>query len=610
MFGRMKMTLIMDINHLRRLLLTSVATLMVAISMPAQTVEFLSANHCLVRPDCAKRYLLLPVEEKSEVSNIRLLAQSEVVKTLNVRLATDNVDYYVPLDLMLCGGKPALLDIHINGNSRQNGSAKEYVCWQQIKESDSFDKTNRESLRPTYHHTPSYGWMNDPNGLFYLNGEWHLFYQWNPYGSQWENMHWGHSVSRDLVSWTDLGCAIAPDALGTVFSGCCVVDKNNTAGFGQGAIVALYTSASESQTQSLAYSTDGGRSFAKYEGNPVIVADVPDFRDPHIFWNDEIGAWNLILAAGQEMRIYSSHNLKEWHYESSFGHGYGSHAGVWECPDLFPLTVEGTSEKKWVLLCNINPGGPAGGSATQYFIGSFDGHEFKCETESNVTRWLDYGKDHYATVSFDNVPDGRRVIIGWMSNWQYAGVVPTRQYRSANTIAREPYLFREGGMTYCASRPVREMLQQRGKKLLKTSLTAGKKTVRKSFNAASGAYEIEAKLATKRGEQLTFKLSNSKGEEITFAYNEAEKSFTVGRSKSGETAFSEFFPVDTKATVLGGELTDVRIFIDKSSAEVFLNDGKTVLSNIVFPSEPYNTVTVCGQKGSKVQSLTVYSLTK
>lgn len=578
----------------------------------AQTQEpmFLGKQHCIVRPDGQKRYLLLPVEEKAELCNLRLMARSEVVNTLNVRLAVDNVDYFVPLDLNLCGGKPALLDIHVNGDSRQNGSIREYVCWKQLRGSDTVDVANREPWRPLYHHTPDYGWMNDPNGLFFKDGEWHLYYQWNPYGSQWENMHWGHAVSRDLVNWQSLGCGIVPDALGTVFSGCCVVDKKNTAGFGAGAVVAMYTSAGESQTQSLAYSTDGGNTFTKYAGNPVVTADVPDFRDPHIFWNEAIQRWNLILAAGQEMRIYTSENLKEWQYESSFGREYGSHGGVWECPDLFPLPVEGTGETKWVLLCNINPGGLAGGSATQYFTGSFNGRVFTPDTAPNIIRWLDYGKDHYAAVSFDNAPDGRRVIIGWMSNWQYAAQVPTRQYRSANTIAREPFLFNEGGLTLCGSRPVGEMQALRGKTLLKATLTARAKGVRKTFNAPQGACEIVMRLAPKPGEKLTMTLSNSKGEKLTMAYDEAENSLAMSRDKSGQTAFSEFFPVETKAPVYGGALTELRLFVDKSSVEAFLNGGKTVMTNIIFPTEPYNTLTVAGKKGSRMHSISIYNLTK
>jgi len=576
-------------------------------NMCAQSVNMLGKQHCMVHAEQGKRYLLLPIEEKAELCNIRLLAASELVKTLNVRLAVDNIDYYVPLDLNLCGGKPALLDIHVNADSRQSGVIGDYVCWKSLRMSDTFSTENREPWRPLYHHSPAWGWMNDPNGLFFKDGLWHLYFQWNPYGSQWENMHWGHAVSRDLVTWESLGCGMAPDALGTVFSGCSVVDEKNTAGFGAGAVVAMYTSAAESQTQSLAYSLDGGRTFTKYERNPVLVADVPDFRDPHIFWNEKIGQWNLILAAGQEMRIYTSSNLKDWKYESSFGSTYGSHGGVWECPDLFPLTVEGGSEQKWVLLCNINPGGPAGGSATQYFTGSFDGRMFMPDSDPQVTRWMDYGKDHYATVSFANAPDGRRVVIGWMSNWQYAAQVPTRQYRSANTLAREPFAFKEDGMVYVGSRPVEEMQSACGATLLKTSFKTGSKTTKKVFDARQGAYEIVAKIAPKQGEKFSFVLSNGKDEQVTMTYSEAEKSFTMNRDRSGQTSFSEFFPVETKSPVLGGDLTELRLFVDKSSIEAFLNGGKTVMTNIVFPSEPYDRLTVQGSNGSRV-SLVIYEL--
>lgn len=576
----------------------------------AQTVEFLSKKHCLVRFDAAQRYLLLPVEEKAEVCNLRLLSHSNVVNTLNVRLAVDNVDYYVPLDLAPCGEAPALLDVHINASSRQTGNASDYVCWKNMRLSNDFDTANREAWRPDYHHTPAWGWMNDPNGLFYKDGVYHLFYQWNPYGSTWENMHWGHSTSSDLVHWKNEGLGIAPDALGTVFSGCCVVDKDNTAGFGAGAVVAMYTSAGESQTQSLAYSTDGGKTFTKYAGNPVITSDVPDFRDPHIFWNNAIGAWNLILAAGQEMRIYTSKDLKAWNYESSFGQGYGCHEGVWECPDLVKLPVEGTNEEKWVLICNINPGGPAGGSATQYFVGAFDGHTFKSETPARDTLWMDYGKDHYAAVTFDNAPDGRHILIGWMSNWQYANQVPTKQYRSANTIARDIYLFKEGGRTLCGSRPVPEMAKARGKMTVKTSFKAGKKVMARLTPSATGTYEIDMKLVPKKGEQLTFILANGKNEEVVIAYNQQRNSITVNRNRSGQTAFSEFFPVETVAPVHGGTLTELRLFVDKGSVELFANDGRTVMSNIMFPSEPYNRLTVSGVKGSKISSLCVYEINK
>ena len=244
-----------------------------------------------------------------------------MVKRLNVKLAIDRVDYYMPLELK--GAR--LLDIEFHGDRRQKGAVSEFVCWREMKYSGSFDTTNREHFRPVYHHTPLYGWMNDPNGMFYKDGVWHLYYQYNPYGSQWENMTWGHSTSRDLIHWEAQPLAIEADWLGSIFSGSCVTNGDE--------VVAMYTSAGHHQTQSIAFSKDGGRTFTKYAGNPVLTtSDVADFRDPRPFWNEDIKAWNLILAAGQEMRIYSSKDLKDWKYESSFGKEYGNHGGVWECP--------------------------------------------------------------------------------------------------------------------------------------------------------------------------------------------------------------------------------------------------------------------------------------
>ena len=305
-------------------------------------IHFLSPAHAMVMAEQGSKYLLLPVEEKADICHIRVNANGKLEQTLNVRLAVDNIDYYVPLDLSSYKDKGVVLDIHNNGNNRNEGALKEFACWKNLKYTDTFDTSNREKFRPTYHHTPVYGWMNDPNGLFYKDGEWHLYYQHNPYGSQWENMHWSHSVSRDLMTWEDRGMAIAPDGLGSIFSGCCVVDNDNTAGLGKGAIIAFYTSAGENQTQCMAYSTDNGQTFTKYPGNPVITSNVPDFRDPHVFWHKETARWIMILAAGQEMNIYSSADLKSWKYESEIGQGYGNHDGVWECPDLMKLPVAGT----------------------------------------------------------------------------------------------------------------------------------------------------------------------------------------------------------------------------------------------------------------------------
>ena len=555
------------------------ATLFMAIGSYAQvTPTILGDRHAMLRLDKQKKYLLLPVEEKEENAHIRVVRNNQLEKTFNCRLAVDKVDYFVPYEV----GEGELFDISFNGNMRATGPINGFACWKRMSYSDSFDTKNVEKHRPVYHHTPQYGWMNDPNGMFYKDGVWHLCYQFNPYGSQWENMTWGHSTSTDLVHWKAEPTAITPDALGTIFSGCCVVDKNNTAGFGNDAVIAFYTSAGARQMQSMAYSTDGGKTFTKYKNNPIITSNVPDFRDPHVFWNAEAGFWNMILAAGQQMSIYSSKDLKEWKHESDFGAEYGNHGGVWECPDLMKMKVRGTDKEKWMLICNINPGGPFGGSATQYFIGEFDGHKFTCEDEPSETKWMDYGKDHYATITFDNAPEGRHVGIAWMSNWQYANQVPTKQYRSANSIARDFGLFEYNGETYCSVSPAKEMDAVRGQRISSPSETC----------------EIVVQL---RGDaQLT--LRNSKGEKVVITYDAVEQTIDFDRRRSGDVSFSEAFPCIVTSPTYGQAKT-LRIFVDRCSIEMFEGDGKMSMTNLVFPSEPYNKLIVKGKAKATVYKL-------
>ena len=558
---------------MKKAMFLMVAAMLMTVSAYAQLKPMvLSENHAMVRiGDSGTKYVLLPVEEKAENASVRVIGKdNQALRRPNVRLAVDHVDYYVPLEIK----DGQVLDIIFNGERRTKGAINDFACWKEMKYSNEYDTTNREKFRPAYHHTPLYGWMNDPNGMFYKDGEWHLCFQWNPYGSLWENMTWGHSVSKDLIHWEALPTAIEPDAVGTIFSGSCVVDKDNTAGFGKNTIVAFYTSAAEAQTQSMAYSTDGGRTFKKYEKNPVITSSVPDFRDPNVFWHGETNRWIMILAVGQEMQIFSSANLKDWQKESSFGSEYGNHGGVWECPDL--LKIDG----KWVLICNINPGGPFGGSATQYFVGDFDGKKFNCESMPKVTKWLDYGKDHYATVSFSNAPEGRTTVLAWMSNWQYANQVPTTQFRSANSIPRDLGLFKDGEETYVSVKPSKEMLTLRGSKAKKPSSTC------------------ELIIDVKGSMELT--LSNAKGEQVVMTYDNQKQTFAMDRTKSGDVSFSEAFPAITVAPT-HGSLKQLRIFIDHSSIEAFASDGKMAMTNLVFPSEPYDIIKVKGGKATIYQ---------
>ena len=534
--------------------------------------SFLSSNHAIKRVKTTDKYVLLPVEEEEGYAHIRVIKDNQVVKEFNCKLAINKTDYNVPLDVSEYGGE-VLLDIQFSGDKRSIGLINNFVCWKDIKATNMFDSKNREKFRPIYHHTPVYGWMNDPNGMFYKDGVWHLYYQYNPYGSQWENMTWAHSTSTDLIHWKNHGEVIQPDALGTIFSGSSVVDKENTAGFGKDAVVAFYTSAGAAQTQSIAYSTDNGETFKKYVNNPILTSDVPDFRDPNVFWNEEVKQWNLILAAGQQMNIYSSKNLKDWKFESSFGEGYGNHGGVWECPDLLKMG------DKWVLICNINPGGPFGGSATQYFVGSFDGHKFTCESKPEVTKWMDYGKDHYATVSFSNAPDGRIVVLPWMSNWQYANQVPTQQFRSANGLPRDLGLYSYNGEDYVSVKPSPEVFAAFEKK--------------PSGRLQPAAY-IEV---TNIKSNASIVLSNDKGERVTMVYDGKNATFSMDRTESGVTDFHSDFKAKTVAPT-NGVIKSMQIFIDRCSIEAFDTEGKVAMTNLVFPSKPYDKIIV---KGCKVK---------
>ena len=534
----------------------------------AQTVTPQACEQSIVTPKDTGRYLWLPIQESAPEGKVQVIVSSLLQMEQNVRMAREQVDYYVALDLQPYQGKGSL---RVCVQNVPTGS----VCFKKLVQNDDADfALINEKFRPLYHHTPKRGWMNDPNGMFYKDGTWNLYYQYNPYGSMWGNMHWGHSASTDLIHWKNEGVALAPDVWGTMFSGSCVVDRGN--------VVAMYTASrptpfgGDVQAQCIAFSKDGGRTFEKYSGNPVLTtSDVPDFRDPKAFWNEDAKVWNLILAAGQEMRIYSSKDLKEWKYESSFGKEYGNHSGVWECPDLFKI------DGKWVLICNINPGGPFGGSATQYFIGQFDGKKFTCESMPKVTKWLDYGKDHYATVSFYNAPENRRVVLAWMSNWQYANQVPTKQYRSANSIPRDLGLFTHGEETYVSVVPSKEMLAVRGNKLKKPSETC------------------ELVVDTKNNTEIV--LSNTKGEQVVMTYDATKQTFTMDRTKSGDVEFSEAFPCVTEAPTYG-QIKQLRIFIDRCSIEAFDSDGKMAMTNLVFPSEPYNSIKV---KGGRV---TIYEI--
>lgn len=580
-------------------------------------VEHLGTNNTLVRIDSTANYLLMPVQESYDDATVNVLVDGKLDRTIYVRLAKSKVDYSVPFDLTPYKGHDVVLNIVTSQNRSTVREAKEDACWNNFQLTDVFDETNQEKYRPAYHHTPKYGWMNDPNGMFYKDGEWHMYYQWNPYGSKWQNMTWGHSSSKDLVNWEHHPAAIEPNGLGSVFSGSSAIDTENSAGFGKDAVVAMYTSAGVSQIQSLAYSHDNGETFTIYPGNPVITLE-SEARDPNMFWNPETKQWTLVLAHAldREMLIFTSPDMKEWTLQSSFGKGLGAQDGVWECPDLFELPVDGTDMKKWVLFCNINPGGPFGGSGIQYFIGDFDGNTFKADTDANgnvPTKWLDCGKDNYAIVSWSDAPSNRRTAIGWMSNWQYAAEVPTNQFRSANTLPREISLFKgSDDQIYAASTPSPELNALRGK-LTTNVKSANLNRKGKTFALPvenDGICEILMDIEPGKACSLSLTFSNEKGEKSVLTYAPNYETLSFDRRESGIVDFSQDFPAITVTPTFNeGETLPLRIYIDRASMEVFANNGKGVMTNLVFPTTPYTSMTINTDGGSaKVKNVKIYTI--
>ena len=453
------------------------------------------------------KYLLIPIEDQADENTVQMYVEGNPIgEPMTIRIAQNKIDYWVPIDIESYKGKKVTLTFSV-GKNADKGLDK-------IKQSSKYSFEYNEKYRPLYHFTPQYGWMNDPNGMVYADGTYHLFYQYNPYGARWGNMHWGHAISKDLVNWEYQPTAIAPDKLGAIFSGSAVIDHDNTAGFGKGAMIAIFTSAGDRQTQSIAYSLDGGKTFTKYEDNPVLSdANIIDFRDPKVFWHAPSKQWVMSLATTQTITFYGSKNLKEWTRLSEFGEGLGGHGGVWECPDLFPLTYEGKT--KWVLFVSINPGGPNGGSATQYFIGDFDGKTFTPDT-MNYPLWLDYGRDNYAGVMWSNVPatDGRRLFIGWMSNWDYANEIPTVNFRSAMTVARTLRLAHNGEHLVVASEPVKELESLRTEPLsLADKTTSDTVTFENLLPNNQGAYELTFTVTPNDTDSFSFALVG-KGEEV------------------------------------------------------------------------------------------------
>ena len=615
----------------------------------AQKMNFThKGDTTIINVENPTKYLLLPVQEEKDEAQVILSTGNADDTWMDVRLAQNGADYYVPFNLKknaagkATDGKTATVKIL--------GLKKDALALNLMKLSDTFDTTNTDEYRPSYHFTPLYGWMNDPNGMVYKDGEYHLYFQYNPYGSKWGNMHWGHAVSKDLVHWEHLDPAIARDPVGHIFSGSSVVDKKNTAGFGKNAIIAIYTnnSVNHDEVQCVAYSNDNGRTFTKYEGNPVLTPfdGLKDFRDPKVFWYEKGKCWYMIVSADKETRFYKSKNLKKWNYVSAFGKGIGQQPCQYECPDFFQLPVNGDKKKmKWVMTMNINPGCWFGGSATEYFVGDFDGKKFTCP-DANEVKWLDWGKDHYATVTFSNTGD-RVLGITWMSNWQYANLTPFKQNRGANGLPRELKLYEKNGKYYISEDVAPEVyaLRKDTKNVADASVADEKMLAGVAANM-EGAFEIEADVTPDANGIAGIEISNNKRERTMIYFDMKQGKVVMDRTESGLSDFGKQsvphdielawdkqlaaegkqparitnsinykndFALATWAPLSlcenGKKTYHVDIFVDKSSVELFVDGGRIAMTNLVFPVAPYENVKLYTQGGkAEFKNLKVHKL--
>ena len=475
-----------------------------------------------------------------------------------------------------------------------------------------------EPYRPQYHFTPPVHWMNDPNGLVYYDGEYHLFYQHNPGDTVWGPMHWGHAVSTDLVNWQHLPITLYPDDIGNIFSGSAVVDRENTAGFGNEALVAIFTHESRGkQMQSLAYSTDRGRTWLKYDGNPVIEPpnNIKNFRDPKVFWYDQngnVGHWVMLVAAGNIILFYSSSDLKSWKASGGFGLGYGATCGVWETPDLFELPVDEGLETRWVLVVGIGGCAPSGGSGVQYFVGHFDGMTFTSENPKETVLWVDLGPDFYAAQSWNDAPDGRHIWLAWMSNWTYAQDIPTSIWRGAFTLPRELALTQTAQGIRLVQQPVSELQSLRGKHLEWENETIVASSplldqVRGEKLEILAEFQVDA---TATANRIGFRVRVGNNEHTTIGYAIKGRTLFVDRTQSGQVDFAPSFPgIHTAQMDPSGQAVRLHIFVDRSSVEVFGNDGQVAMAERIFPDAGSLGVEVFADGGeAMLTALDIYEL--
>jgi fructan beta-fructosidase len=454
-------------------------------------------------------------------------------------------------------------------------------------------ESSREPLRPRIHFTPARNFMNDPNGLVFYKGEYHLFYQYNPQGTTWGHMSWGHAVSRDLLHWQHLPVALAEEGGVMIFSGSAVVDHANTSGLcrtqggDQSCLVAIYTGHGFGrQTQNLAVSQDRGRTWTKFAGNPVLDLGLKEFRDPKVFWHASTRRWVMVtvLADQHKVRFFGSPNLTTWTPLSDFGPA-GATGGVWECPDLIEVPLENEPPRtRWILDVDINPGAPHGGSGGQYFVGTFDGTRFVSDDDPGTVRWVDHGKDFYATISFSDLPAGRGPIwMGWISNWQYANEEPTVTWRGAQSLPRKLSLRRTadgwrlvqqltGGLSGLMER-------QPASHQLLTDVLPLPQTADITF-VVTAADRAETGL----------RLFNQAGEEVLIAVSGDRRELSVDRQRSRNGPSPAGYAERHAAPLRPLAQVPVRVVFDRSVLEVFANEGETVMTERVYPTEPFSRI--------------------
>jgi fructan beta-fructosidase len=466
--------------------------------------------------------------------------------------------------------------------------------------------------------------MNDPNGMFYYEGKYHLFYQYYPDSTVWGPMHWAHAESEDLVHWEHLAIGLYPDSIGCIFSGGAVVDIANTTKLGKGEIppiiatfthhdfVGEKTKTNDFQKQSIAYSLDGGYEWIKYKGNPVIpnTEKIKDFRDPKVVWHEESQRWILVLAAYDRAKFYASKNLIDWDFISDFA--IEGDTRLWECPDLFPMKVEGTDETKWVLIVSIQKEAPNRGTATSYFVGDFNGTRFISDT--NNQKWLDWGTDNYAFVTWNNLPkdDGRVLGIGWMSNWQYAQIVPTEKWRSAMTLPRELKLININNDYHIYSSPVKEIqsIRSASTSFDKLAITE-EKVLEASFDPSQSEFDFSFDLKNTTAESFGIKFQNDLGEYFTINFDKSDGKMYVDRTNSSKKIFSDKFykNIHTAPINVDKDFLNVHLFMDAASCEIFIDDGALSFTSIFFPSEKFNTVSVTVENGTlNLSEVDIYQL--